>query len=72
MVSTCQHCDKTCVLVARVNSQFYTMKVCRECAIIAARLVGQYPRDVIGELTVAPLEEEKTTCTDFFQSLSRN
>ena len=60
MVSTCQHCDKTRILVARVTSNILDQIVCDQCALLALRLLSAH-EDGIGALTVVPLWDDPYT-----------
>jgi hypothetical protein len=55
VVSTCQHCGKIHVLVARVKSEILDQIVCFKCAVMAARL---HTPGVSGELSVMEEQEE--------------
>jgi hypothetical protein len=59
MVSTCQHCDKTRILIARVRSDILCQIVCHQCALLAARLLVDRDelRPVEGALTVEVFED---------------
>jgi hypothetical protein len=60
MVQSCGHCDKTRVLVARVQSSILDQIVCGECALLALRLLSAH-EDSIGALTVMPLWDDPYT-----------
>jgi hypothetical protein len=71
MVHRCDHCGKRRVLVCVVKSEFYSMEVCSACAILAARLISQYPRGDDGQIAVESLDPERPY-TDWLQRISRN
>ena len=60
MVSTCQHCGKTHILVARVTSNILDQIVCDQCALLALRLLSAHAGSV-GALTVVPLWDDPFT-----------